>query len=259
MTSEKDTTSARVEAIDWFHSFEIVPGVRSSGVYDPSLHVSRAEFPASYAGRSVLDIGSWDGYYAFEAERRGAARVLATDSWAWQGRSPLPLRPGDPTPRFGSKRGFDLVRELRGSAVESAEIDVMDLSPERVGTFDIVQFLGVLYHLPHPNLALERVASVCDDLLILETQTDLMMLRRPAAAFYAAGELRGDTSNWWGPNLAALIGMVRAAGFSSVRVTWSPGPLHRVASWARRIRSDERPTFWSALNQGRAMLHARRN
>ena len=79
-------------------------------------------------------------------------------------------------------------------------------------------FLGVLYHLKHPWVALERVASVCDGLLILETHADLLDLRRPAMALYPGDEVAGDASNWWGPNLAALKAMLREEGFARVEV-----------------------------------------
>lgn len=78
-------------------------------------------------------------------------------------------------------------------------MDVYDLSPEKVGVFDVVLFLGVLYHLSHPLLGLERVASVTGDLLIPETHVDLLDHRRPAMAFYPGGKLGGDVTNWWGP------------------------------------------------------------
>ena len=117
--------------------------------------------------------------------------------------SPRTTSPGPGVDR-GTKAGFQLAREALNSRVEDVDIDVMDLSPERVGTFDIVLFLGVLYHLKHPLLALERVASVTRQLLILETVVDMVGIRRPAAAFYPATELSGDPTNWWGPNVPAI-------------------------------------------------------
>jgi tRNA (mo5U34)-methyltransferase len=90
---------------------------------------------------------------------------------------------------------FELAREVLGSSVEDRELEVLDLSPETVGVFDVVLFAGVLYHLPNPLLALERVASVTGDLLILETQVDLVRERRPAMAFYPGSDLNRDASN----------------------------------------------------------------
>ena len=131
----------------------------------------------------MLDIGAWDGFFSFEAERRGAARVVAADYYAWHGIG------------WGThqgKAGFTLARECLASRVEDLDIDVMDLSPERVGTFDVVLFLGVLYHLRHPLLALERIASVTRELLIVETAVDMVGVRRPAVAFYPERELGDD-------------------------------------------------------------------
>ena len=106
----------------------------------------------------------------------------------------------------------------------------MDLSPERVGQFDVVFFLGVLYHLRHPLLALERIASVTRKLLILETVVDMVGIGRPAMAFYPGRELNNDPTNWWAPNLPALHGMLRDVGFADVRtVTPEPSAIYRAA------------------------------
>jgi tRNA (mo5U34)-methyltransferase len=164
-----------------------------------------------------LDVGCWDGFYSFEAERRGASRVLATDSYTWQRKS------------WGSKEGFELARRTLGSRVEDLEIDVLDLSPERVGVFDVVLFLGVLYHMKHPLLALERVASVTERLCIVETVIDLLYVPRPALAFYPGAELNHDESNWFGPTPAAVEAMLRSAGFRRVERVWPSGP--RLALW----------------------------
>ena len=110
----------------------------------------------------------------------------------------------------------------------------MDLSPERVGQFDVVFFLGVLYHLRHPLLALERIASVTRKLLILETVVDMAGIGRPAMAFYPGRELNNDPTNWWAPNLPALHGMLRDVGFAEVR-TVTPRALSRLSRGARRV------------------------
>ena len=155
--------------------------------------------PEDLSGKTVLDIGAWDGFFSFEAERRRASRVVACDYYAWHG-------VGWGTGR--GKDGFELARTALNSRVEDVALDVMDLSPEKIGTFDVVFFLGVLYHLPNPLLALERVASVSSGLLILETVVDMVGIGRPAAAFYPDRELNNDPTNWWGPNHAAVQGML---------------------------------------------------
>src|SRR5688572_2733226 len=157
---------SRVSALRWYHTLDLGGGVVTQGVDDTPLRLARLDLPASLAGRTVLDIGAWDGFFSFEAERRGAARVVASDYYSWHGTG------------WGTKAGFELARAALGSRVEDLDVDVMDLSPERAGTFDVVFFLGVLYHLPNPLLALERVASVTRDLLVLETVIDMVGVRR---------------------------------------------------------------------------------
>jgi tRNA (mo5U34)-methyltransferase len=97
------------------------------------------------------------------------------------------------------------------------EIDVLELSPEKVGVFDLVLFLGVLYHMRHPLLALDRVFSVIGKQLILETHVDMLDCQRPAAAFYPGGELNNDPTNWFGPNALAVKGMLESAGFRDIK------------------------------------------
>src|SRR5262245_46581936 len=168
---------SRVDAIRWYHTIDLGGGVVTRGVDDSPLRLARAQLPEYLHGKTVLDIGAWDGFFSFECERRGAARVFAADHFSWHRTA------------WGTKTVFTLARETLGSRVEDIDIDVMDLAPERVGTFDVVLFLGVLYHLRHPYLALERVASVARDYLILETVVDLVGFRRPAMAFYPGREL----------------------------------------------------------------------
>jgi hypothetical protein len=130
--------------------------------------------------------------------------------------------------------------------------------------FDVVLFLGVLYHLRHPLLALERVAAVVGELLVVETHVDLTLLRRPAAAFYPGGELLGDETNWWGPNANAVVAMLRAVGFTSVEIIGgrsTAGRLghvaHNLAGVARsRISSRRSPLGLSHIATDRLVVHA---
>ena len=155
MTS--DELKQQVAAIRWFHRIDLGEGMVTPGLDDTAAKLRRVRLPEDLRGRSVLDIGAWDGFFSFEAERRGASRVLAVDSFCWSGEG------------WGSKAGFQLARSVLRSKVEDAEMEVLDLAPEKIGTFDVVLFFGVLYHMRHPLLALERVASVTGSHLILET------------------------------------------------------------------------------------------
>ena len=245
--TRRDELLAQVGGLRWYHTIDLGDGVVTSGVDDTPLRLSRLQFPKDLSGKSVLDIGAWDGFYSFEAERRGAARVVATDHYAWHGTG------------WGTgkgKSGFELARQALGSRVEDVDVDVMSLSPERLGTFDVVLFLGVLYHVPDPLAALEKVSAMTADLLIVETVIDMIGISRPAAAFYPGRELNDDPTNWWGPNEAAVAGLLEAVGFTRVEcVTPPPSAPYRAARavWhALKGKNDLR----SAFRQDRAVFHA---
>jgi tRNA (mo5U34)-methyltransferase len=193
---------AEIANVNWYHQIDLGDGIVTPGVDDTPQRARALELPSDLSGQTVLDIGAWDGFFSFEAERRGATRVLATDSFCWSGEG------------WGTKEGFDTARRILGSRVEDLEIDVLDLSPEVVGTFDLVMFVAVLYHMRHPLLALERVASVTGERLILDTYTVITEEPRPAMLFYPDAELNADASNWWGPNPAAVHAMLRDVGFT---------------------------------------------
>jgi tRNA (mo5U34)-methyltransferase len=239
--------AAKAKAIRWYHSIDLGGGVVTNGVDDSPVRLARLDLPQSLAGMTVLDIGAWDGFFSFEAERRGASRVVAADYFSWHG------------PGWGSKAGFELARAALGSKVEDVDIDVMDLAPERIGQFDVVLFLGVLYHLRHPLLALERIASVTRTLLVLETVVDMVGIRRPAAAFYPGRELNDDPTNWWAPNVPALHGMLRSVGFDEVRtVTPERSALYRAArAVSHQLRGKN--SLADAYRQDRAVMRARKS
>jgi tRNA (mo5U34)-methyltransferase len=245
----REELQARASALRWYHTIDLGQGVVTRGADNSPERLSRIHLPNDLSGRSVLDIGAWDGFFSFEAERRRASRVVACDHYAWHGEG------------WGTGQGkaaFLLARAALNSRVEDVDLDVTSLSPERLGGFDVVLFLGVLYHLPNPLLALERVASVARDLLILETVVDMVGISRPAAAFYPARELNDDPTNWWGPNHAAVVGMLKAVGFARVEVVT---PIRSAAYRAARAlvhRLKGRNRLALAFRQDRAVFHAYR-
>ncbi len=210
-TLDTEELRNRVNAHKWFHIIDLGGGVITPGMYDPvtGLHGPRFCVPKNLEGKTVLDIGAWDGAWSFEAKRRGASRVVAADHYCWGGGG------------WGDPGAFRLAREALGLDVEEVYIDVMDLSRDRVGQFDVVLFLGVLYHLRHPMLALEKVRDVTapGGLAIIETHCDMLDVDVPALGFYPTNEAGGDVTNWFGPNPAALIGMLNACGFNDVTLT----------------------------------------
>ena len=233
-----------VEGIRWFHTIDLGNGIVTPGADDSPSKLAGIALPEDLTGKSLLDIGAWDGFFSFEAERRGAERVVAVDSYSWSGQG------------WGTKRGFDLARRVLSSRVEDVECEVLDLSPDTLGTFDVVLFLGVLYHLRHPLLALERVAAVTRERLILETHVDLIGFSRPAAAFYPEDELNGDFSNWWAPNPAGVIGLLKAAGFSRIEIVRHPASATRRLCRAVVQRVRDRAPFWAELRRDRIAVHA---
>lgn len=201
-----------IRRYDWFHSIDFGDGVVAKGHCTAEILKAKADcyFAVPLEGRTMLDIGCWDGYFSLEALWRGAARVLSTDHYVWSTQ--------------WSRGSFELVRERLAPQMMARDIDVYDISPETVGTFDVVLLAGVLYHLRHPLLALERAASVCKDLLIVETVLDALSMRRPAMVFYPGAELKGDPSNWWGPNRLMVEAMLRDLGFKHISFTRTPIP-----------------------------------
>jgi tRNA (mo5U34)-methyltransferase len=196
----------------WYHQIEVAPGVVTPGVNDSQMILDALALPERLDGLRVLDIGARDGFFSFECERRGA-EVVAIDSMADQ-------------------TGFPIVKELVGSAVELLHRNVYDLSPDEFGTFDLVLFLGVLYHLRDPMLALDRIWSVSRDRLIVETQmideallvgpgefkrlADLSpeLEQIPLMQFYPGWALNNDPTNVWAPNEACLTAMLEEVGFA---------------------------------------------
>jgi tRNA (mo5U34)-methyltransferase len=208
---------AQVQRYFWFHSIDLGHSVVTPG--NKSLKVLRAEADAIFApldlrGKSVLDIGAWNGYFSFEAKRRQAERVLATDHHCW-------------SPEINGRATFELARTVLKLDVEALDVDVPDLAPERVGQFDVVLFLGVFYHLVDPIRALQNLASLTRDVAVIETHLDLHTVDRPAMVFYPGTELNNDPTNWWGPNRPCVEALLQLVGFE--RVVYQPHPLVKEA------------------------------
>lgn len=198
--------------IRWFHSFELDNGEKINGL--KKINVLKEEsniiFGNDAEGKTVLDIGSWDGYFSFEAEKRGASRVVATDHFCWSGEG------------WGTKAGFDYIHQKTNSQVKAIDVDVHQLPDLGIGQFDLVLFLGVFYHLKDPYVGLEAAAKMSSNMLVVETVTALPTEKLPAMRLFDSGELGGDPTNFWAPNLPALQLMLKMFGFSRIEFTASP-------------------------------------
>ena len=112
------------------------------------------------------------------------------------------------------REAFDIANAALGLKIEAMEIDVPQIAPATVGYWDVVLFLGVLYHLRSPLEGLEAVAEVATDCLIVETHTDLIDHPTPALAYYPGKSLNGDPTNFFGPNPVFVIEALKECGFT---------------------------------------------
>jgi tRNA (mo5U34)-methyltransferase len=206
----------------WYHNVVFAPGVMSNP--------SNADYPASrwrvldevipkdLTGKSVLDIGCNSGFFSLEMKKRGASRVVGVDIM------PHLLAQS----RFAA-HWFGLPLEL----YECGAYDVRLLESQ----FDIVVFIGVLYHLKHPLYALEQIASVCKETMYFQSVvrgpagdvepledypvTEAAIFDQPAwpKLYFIEKKFNGDESNWWFATRSCLKAMARTSGFSEVQDT----------------------------------------
>lgn len=233
-----------IDSLAWFHSMDLGEGLQSHGLAAASVaHAIDAHLP-DFKGKSVLDIGAWDGRYSFLAEQRGARRVVALDHYAWgvdmvardkywsecAKSNVQPDQSRDLTdfwrPDLPGQRAFNLARKILNSQVESIVADFATMDLDSLGQFDVVLYLGVLYHMKEPLTALERVRQVTNQMALIETvATDIAGYEELGLVrFHSGSDLGTDFGNWFVPSAAGLIGLCHAAGFSQVEVKQGPSP-----------------------------------
>jgi len=196
----------------WRHRIEVAPGVVTPGHEDTAEEWRRLRVPSDLSGKRVLDVGCSDGFYSFACQQLGA-EVTAIDD--------------ESSLLAGGLNGFQVAQELLGSRVEYRTADVHAL-PESLGTFDLILFINVLYHLRNPLLALDELAAAAKPgaRLILKTyfRQDVRfwvkgrpvafdISRSPKWWFFPNSELAGDPTNWFAPNKAALLGALEVCGW----------------------------------------------
>ena len=249
---DNDELIRRVNEVRWFHSIPLREGLVTPGEDNSMDKLGQVCLPADLTGKSVLDIGAWDGFFSFQAEKNGAERVLATDYFSWSG------------PGWGTKDGFNLAHEALNSKVESMEIDAMEITPEKLGgKFDVVMFLGVLYHLQDPMGGLRVASEVCNELLIVETHVDDLHRWKPSMVYFPGDSLNNDDTNYWAPNVAAMKGILKDLGFSRVEVVYPKRPWLRYSLPVRFLSAlkgvvERRGPFRQTIHQGRMSFHAYR-
>ena len=207
----------------WYHRIELPGGIITPG-WAP-LSVEAYNVPQSLTEKRVLDVGAWDGFWSFEALKRGAREVVAIDDHSdYLGK----LSEDDRRPW----ETFDLCREALDfdeSVCQHHDLSVYDVGEERLGRFDVVFFFGTLYHLRYPLLALDKLAAVCDEQIFVESAIldDFSPYRggfdkgypdgQTVMEFYPDDQYSGNDTNWWVPTLQCLMAMLHAAGFEDIK------------------------------------------
>jgi tRNA (mo5U34)-methyltransferase len=224
-----ETASAEVPDVDapdaadthpWYHTIEFPDGLVTQGRYDHRELLTHYGFPSDLNGERVLDVGSGDGFWAFELERRGGeVTSLDIETFADVDLPPAihALFVEYPLPLF-FRRGFHIAHRRLGSKVKLVNGPIYDLDPEAVGKFDFVHAGDILLHLRDPALALQRLHAITSGECLIADCFD------PALDALGAGpgltRYRGgwDDATWWAPALSTLVQMVSDAGFRDVRV-----------------------------------------
>jgi tRNA (mo5U34)-methyltransferase len=229
---------AQADALRWYHSIDLGHGVVTKGVM---VQETPAGVMPDVTGRSVLDIGAWDGKFSFAAEQAGASRVVALDHDAW-GVDFVATRPDqskDGTQSWRSdlpgQRGFNFAKAALDSKVEPVVGDFQTMDLDALGEFDVVLYLGVLDHMKEPLSCLERLRAVTKEVAVIETEAvhfegfeNEVLLR-----FQAGNDLRGNCDSWYVPTIEALHNLCRAAGFREVHTVIGPPPPPAPAAAAK--------------------------
>lgn len=205
----------QVASYFWWHTIELGNGLVTPG--EKPREVMDAEFALTFdgldlRGKTVLDVGAWNGAFSIEAKRRGATRVVALDHATWN------------SPEFRGRETFDLAVKACGVEIEAfdQDLDVPQLSLAdllsfaKVPAFDIVLYLGVFYHLKNPLAATRELAAITRETMVLETVLDAPSETRPGMIFYPGDELDGDPTNWWGPNRRCVEALLELYGFKQI-------------------------------------------
>lgn len=214
---------ARIDQIDWYHEFDFPNGLKvRSKTPDAEFHRRLWAFIQAqldcidFAGKSVLDLGCWDGYWSFYAERRGAKRVLATD---------------DRTQNWAGSSGLLVAKELLGSSVE-ARLDVSAYEVTKLGEkFDIILCMGIYYHLVDPFYAFAQIRHCCRTDSIVIFEGDVTAGLRQNTLFY---DLSDPSYSYFVPTHRTLNQMLGAAYFEVVSQV---GMVERKPlNWRKRLR-----------------------
>jgi tRNA (mo5U34)-methyltransferase len=213
--SESADVAPTVETTAWYHTIELPNGIVTPGIFDHRKLVPHYGIPADLQGKRVLDVATFDGFWAFEFERRGADVTALDVGRISQCDLPPPMR--EAYLREGIDRetgvGFRLAHEALKSKVQRVECSVYDLGPDKFGTFDFVHVGDLLLHLENPIAALRSIRSVTAGHALIVDCVDLSLA--PGLTRYHGG---WSGFVWWLPSLNVLGQMIVDAGFRNVSV-----------------------------------------
>jgi tRNA (mo5U34)-methyltransferase len=205
-----------VEALPWYHTHDLGQGVVTPGMFDHRPVVDRYLIPEDLSRMRCLDVGTMDGFWAFEMERRGAEEVVAADLASPDELDWPPLWRRRITTELDETKGerFSLVHAAFDSKVRRVERSVYGLDTD-LGEFDLIFCGDLLIHLKDPITAIQRMRAICRGSTIVcnPAKRFRFQRRRPLAEFDGLGEFQ-----WWLLSEAALERMMRAVGFDRVEV-----------------------------------------
>lgn len=232
----KSELQSAVSALKWYHRIELPHGITTPGLFpiNPEFY----KLPADLTGKHVLDVGTYDGYWCFEALRRGADEVMAIDDFSDA------IYPGEKR----SWSQFGLCARALGfeNKCSVREMSVYDLAKWKSMQFDVVMFFGVAYHLRHVLLGLDALRHVCAPGALLCVESHISDDFSPygdghgekmVMEFYPGNQLAGCSTNFWGPTLKCLANMVESAGFKDVKA-WKiadPGEMTYARGFVQAI------------------------
>jgi tRNA (mo5U34)-methyltransferase len=212
---DREALGAEVARYGWYHTIDLGLGVVTPGMFDHRAALDRYMIPADLTGFRCLDVGTMDGFWAFELERRGAEEVVATDlstvdelDWPPQWRARV-----EPTLDETKQARFLLAHAALQSRVTRMEHSVYELGPDSVGSFDLVFCGDLLVHLKDPITAVQRLRAVCRGSAIICNPVK----RFPFGRRRALAQLDGISEfRWWLLSEASIERMMLAAGFERV-------------------------------------------
>jgi tRNA (mo5U34)-methyltransferase len=209
-----------VSAHTWYHTIELPDGTATPGMYDHRPLLPHYGLPEDLSGLRALDIGSADGFWAFELEKRGAEVTSLDITMFAETDFPRALRRtylDRPLP-LPFRRGMEIAHRRLGSTVKLVNLPVYDLDPDVHGTFDFVHAGDILLHLRDPALALQRIRDVTRGRCLFADSYDPALDELGAGAGLTRFLGGWSDATWWSPALSTLAQMVADAGFDDVEV-----------------------------------------